>query len=55
MIRDDNNHSQITIYDNQSSGMLSAASWANGFAIVEVGETVAVGDLIPFISYAELL
>lgn len=55
MIRDDNNHSQITIYDNQSSGMLSAASWANGFAIIEVGKTVAQGDLIPFISYGELL
>lgn len=33
---------------HQGSGVLSSASWADGFAVVEAGTTVALGQLLPF-------
>ncbi len=47
--------SLVSVYDNQSSGVMSSTCWANGFAIVPPGETVKRGDKISFIPYAELL
>ena len=51
----ENNQPEVSIYDNQGSGLLSSASWANGFAVIEVGRTIMKGDVLPFISYGELL
>ena len=39
-------------YSNQSSGVLSSVSWADGFAVVPIGQTVKKGDLIKYLSYA---
>ncbi|GGO88315.1 molybdopterin molybdenumtransferase MoeA [Marinobacterium nitratireducens] len=40
---------------NQSSGILSSASWANGLAVIPPGVTVAEGDPVGFIPFSELL
>lgn len=42
-------------HPNQSSGMLSSAVWADGLAVVPVGETVFPGDCLSFYSFANLL
>ena len=41
-------------HHNQSSGVLSSAVWADGFAIVEIGKTVNEGDFLPFLSFSSL-
>ncbi len=38
-------------YPNQSSGVLSSSSWANGFAKIPVNTLVKPGDLIEFIPF----
>ena len=42
-------------HPNQSSGVLSSASWSDGFVVVPVGTTVAVGDRVQYLPFAELL
>ena len=39
-------------YTNQSSGMLSWAVWADGFALIETGATVEKGDSVPFLAFS---
>jgi molybdopterin molybdotransferase len=39
------------IYPNQSSGVLSSASWGNGLVELPVNTSVDVGDLVTFIPY----
>lgn len=46
---------QLVPYDNQSSGVLSSAVWADGLAWVEIGQTVQQGDPLPFVSFAQYL
>lgn len=48
---------QLTLekHPNQSSGVLSSASWADGFAILELDQTFARGQLVPYISFSQLL
>lgn len=46
---------RIEPFANQSSGMLSSASWANGLAVIAPDVQVAEGDLIGFIPFSELL
>jgi molybdopterin molybdotransferase len=41
-------------HHNQSSGVLSSAVWADGFAIVEIGKTVNEGNFLPFLSFSSL-
>jgi molybdopterin molybdotransferase len=38
----------IEVFNNQSSGLLSSASWGDGFACVPAGELITVGDEIDF-------
>lgn len=38
----------LSKYHNQSSGVLSSAVWADGFAIIEVDKTYEVGDKVAF-------
>ena len=45
----------VHIHQNQSSGMLSSASWANGLVVVYPHQMVAMGDLVEFIPFSELL
>jgi molybdopterin molybdotransferase len=40
---------------NQSSGVLSAACWADGLAVVPENTTVSPGDLLTYYSYMELV
>ncbi|MED5389927.1 MAG: gephyrin-like molybdotransferase Glp [Pseudomonadota bacterium] len=42
-------------HPNQSSGMLSSAVWADGLAMVPVGEAVPDGAPLAFFSFADLL
>lgn len=46
---------QLIPYQNQSSGVLSSAVWADGLAWVETGQTVQHGDPLPFVSFAQYL
>ncbi|WP_027857423.1 molybdopterin molybdotransferase MoeA [Marinobacterium jannaschii] len=45
---------KVVPFSNQSSGMLSSASWANGLAVVPPDTRVSEGDLIGFIPFSEL-
>jgi molybdopterin molybdotransferase len=38
----------IEVFNNQSSGILSSASWGDGFACVPAGELITLGDEIDF-------
>jgi molybdopterin molybdotransferase len=46
---------QLIPHTNQSSGALMSASWADGFAVVEIGETVAMGDLVGYLTMSGIL
>lgn len=46
---------QLVPYANQSSGALMSASWADGFAVVELGETVSMGDLVEYLPICGIL
>ncbi len=52
-----NNQGQLVLeaYPNQSSGVLSSASWADGFAVVPKGEVVKQGELVDYLPFAKLL
>ena len=47
--------SQVLIHPRQGSAMLLAASWAEGLAVVEAGRTLAAGEAVDFLPFAELL
>lgn len=42
-------------HGNQSSGMLSSASWADGLTLIPEGETVTKGQQLAFYSFTDLL
>lgn len=46
---------EIVVFHNQSSGMLSSASWANGLAVIPPDTVVVKGDMVSFIPFSELL
>lgn len=46
---------RLVAYPNQSSGVLSSVCWSDGLAWQEPGQSVAEGDALPFISYADWL
>jgi molybdopterin molybdotransferase len=52
---DEQGVNQVSLYDNQSSGVLSSASWGNGLAVVEMDQLVQSGDAIEFIPFDSLL
>lgn len=45
---------EATLFPNQSSGVLTSTTWANGFIDLDIGQTIAVGDMISFIPFNEL-
>ena len=45
----------LDLFANQSSGVLTSAVWGDGVVDNPAGETIAVGDTVRFISFAELL
>lgn len=46
---------RLEAFPNQSSGVLSSVSWAEGLAWQEVGQAVEEGDLLPYLSFADWL
>ena len=45
----------LDLYPNQSSGVLTSAVWGDGLAVNPAGATIAYGDSVSFVSFAELL
>ncbi len=45
----------LDLFPNQSSGVLTSASWADGLVDNPPGRTIARGEMVSFISLAELL
>jgi molybdopterin molybdotransferase len=45
----------LDMYPNQSSGVLTSAVWADGLIDNPAGSTIAVGDTVRFIPFAQLL
>ncbi|WP_028470380.1 gephyrin-like molybdotransferase Glp [Neptunomonas japonica] len=45
----------IKVFHNQSSGILSSASWSNGLVVIPPGDVVHKGDLVSFMPFSELL
>ena len=45
----------LDLFGNQSSGVLTSASWADGLVDHPAGHTIARGDMLRFISLADLL
>lgn len=43
---------QLVAHANQSSGVLSSAVWADGLAMIDVGQVVQVGDALPFLPFS---
>ena len=46
---------QVSVYPNQSSGVLSSTCWGNGLVVMGIGETVKPGDQVTFIPFNNLL
>ena len=49
----DSGKTSLRLYPNQSSGVLTSASWANGFAFIPAHTKVEQGDLIEFTPFSE--
>ncbi|MNL70439.1 hypothetical protein D3C87_1954420 [compost metagenome] len=45
----------LDLFTNQSSGVLTSAAWGDGVVDNAAGKTIAPGDTVLFISFAELL
>ena len=45
----------LDLFPNQSSGVLTSAVWGDGLIDNPAGRTVAHGDLLPYVSFSELL
>ena len=47
--------SELGLHPRQGSGVLSSASWADGLAVMKIGEAVAVGDMLDYLPFEGLL
>lgn len=45
----------LDLFPNQSSGVLTSTVWGDGLIDLPAGQTIAVGDLVKFIPFSELL
>jgi molybdopterin molybdotransferase len=50
-----NTEGQVDIYHNQSSGVLSSTSWAEGVAVIPIATPVKNGDTVQFIHFNEYI
>jgi molybdenum cofactor synthesis domain len=46
---------RASIFPNQSSGVLTSCTWADGLIDIDIGQTVQVGDWVRFIPFSELV
>ncbi|MGB1309761.1 MAG: gephyrin-like molybdotransferase Glp [Leucothrix sp.] len=44
----------LRLFPNQSSGVLTSASWGDGFAVVKEGEKIKEGDAVEFIPFSSV-
>ncbi len=49
------NKTEVVIYENQSSGVLSSVAWADGFAVIPAGSTVNPGEFVDFMPFDGIL
>jgi len=52
---DEAGRAKLALFSNQSSGVLSSVSWADGFVVVPPGRTFKVGDQVDFLAFEGLL
>jgi molybdopterin molybdotransferase len=45
---------EVRLYPNQSSGVLTSATWGDGFVDIDAGQTVMRGDWVRFIPFSEV-
>ena len=45
----------LSLFGNQSSGVLTSAAWGDGVVDNPAGQTIAPGDVVRFIAFSELL
>jgi molybdopterin molybdotransferase len=45
----------LDLFDNQSSGVLTSAVWADGLVDNPAGKTIAQGDTVQFIPFSSLM
>jgi molybdopterin molybdotransferase len=45
----------LDLFPNQSSGILTSVSWGDGLVNNPPGQTIAIGDMVQWVSFAELL
>ena len=50
-----NAHGGLDVFRNQSSGVLTSTAWGDGVVDNPAGQTIAPGDTVRFMSFAELL
>lgn len=50
-----NEHGGLDVFRNQSSGVLTSTAWGDGVVDNPAGQTIAPGDTVRFMSFAELL
>ena len=50
-----NSSGGLDLFANQSSGVLTSAVWGDGVVDNPAGQTIAVGDMVQFVSFADLL
>ena len=50
-----NAHGGLDLFRNQSSGVLTSTAWGDGVVDNPAGQTIAPGDTVRFMSFAELL
>jgi molybdopterin molybdotransferase len=46
---------RVCLHPQQGSAMLTSACWADGLALVEIGQTLEEGDLIDYLPFSALL
>jgi molybdopterin molybdotransferase len=46
--------SELGLHPHQGSGVLSSASWADGLAVMKIGDAVAVGDMLDYLPFEGL-
>ncbi len=51
----ENGQARIEPFSNQSSGVLSSAVWANGYAVIPANVPVTEGDEVDFIPFSEVM
>lgn len=50
---EENGEQRLTKFQNQGSGVLTSASWSDGFAFIPENTQINVGDLVDFIPFSE--